>query len=145
MVKLNAPVDEQGFTRCCEQIETLAQQLAIAMDAIAHHQLTTFEKSLEAQQHCLAKLLLVSNWIKEVNRNSVSSQMYIRLLASVQKLVQLNKQYSALLEHTSRSLHMLQALDPRFALTAACSTMKLSLAGSVGKDFAMHPTLSWHG
>lgn len=145
MVKLNVLTDEQGLIRCCEQIEVLTQQLAMAIDAIEHHRLTTLEKSLDAQQHCLAKLLLAPDWMKEVNRNLVTPQTYTRLSASVQKLVQFNKQYSALLEHASRSLHMLQAIDPKFALVASRSTIKFSLARSVSRNFTMQPTLSWHG
>lgn len=144
MVKLNALFDEKNLTRCCEQIEALTQQLAVAIDAIEHRRLSTLEKSLDAQQHCLAKLLLEPDWIKEASRNSLTPQMYVRLHASVQKLVQLNKQYSALLEHASRSLHLLQAMDPRFALTASPGTMRFNLARSVSRDLSMQSTLSWH-
>jgi len=145
MVELNAGADEQCLTRCYEQVEALAEQLAAAIDAIAHNRLTALEQSIEAQQHCLAKLLVAPDWMKEVNRSSRMPQTYAKLRASVRRLVQLNKQYSALLEHTSRSLQMLQAMDPEFVLTALRSNSELNLARSVSRDFARQPALSWHG
>ncbi len=145
MVDFKLDTDEQGLTKYCEQIEALAEQLAVAIDAITQNQLATLEHSIEVQQNCLAKLLPAPYLMRDVNRSSRTQQIYIRLQASIRRLVQLNKRYSALLEHTSRSLQMLQAIDPEFALTASRSSLKSKLSRSVSINCVKQPALSWHG
>ena len=144
MIELSPSADEQVLTGYCEQVEALGKQLAAAIDAIAHHQLRDLEHSIIEQQHSLSKLLLTAELIERTGQSPPKLKTHERLRTSVQALVRLNERYSALLEHTSRSLHMLQAMDPRFALTTSRSGAELSLAENIGREFATQTALSWH-
>ena len=125
---------------CLEQIDSLAAELQHATEAITGNSLSSLEKSLHLQQERSAKLIAAVEKAQEAGefQNSSAPALTSRVRQAARKLCGLNEQYAALLEHSGRSMRMLQALYQHASVPR--SGMDPAHGGS-----GQHQTWSWEG
>jgi hypothetical protein len=99
------------------QLQTLAFEISVAMDAIAANALTSFQESVAKQEMLCGVLANMANTISE--RVRLSGQPLLVLSdSSVERKIrrtsgairELNLQYAALLKHSGRSIALLLSL-----------------------------------
>jgi hypothetical protein len=91
------------------QLQALAFEISVAMDAIAANALTSFQESV-AKQEMLCSVL--ANMAKTI-RSSEQPPLALsdsRIGAASEAIFQLNLQYAALLKHSGRSIALLASL-----------------------------------
>lgn len=100
-----------------QQLQALALEISVAIDAIATNALTSFQESVAKQEMLCAVLASMANTIrKEVNsseqRPLVSSERSVerKIRATSEAIRELNLQYAALLKHSGRSIALLVSL-----------------------------------
>ena len=99
-----------------QQLQALAFEISVAMDAIARNAITSFQESVAKQEMLCAVLANLANTIGEhvtlserpavLNDSSVARK--IRLTTTA--IRDLNLQYAALLKHSGRSIALLVSL-----------------------------------
>jgi hypothetical protein len=100
-----------------QQLQALAFEISLAMDAIAANALTNFQESV-AKQEMLCSVL--ANMAKAIRERIGSpeqpllvlsdSSLEPRIRAASEAIRQLNLQYAALLRHSGRSIALLASL-----------------------------------
>jgi hypothetical protein len=108
---------DQLATAYLLQLQALAFEISMAMDAIAANAITSFQESV-AKQEMLCGVL--ANMVKAINervRLSGQSQLVLgdgsverRIRATSETIRNLNLQYAALLKHSGRSIALLASL-----------------------------------
>jgi hypothetical protein len=100
-----------------QQLQALAFEISVAMDAIATNALTSFQQSIAKQEMLCAVLATMANTIRKEVRSSeqallVSSDGSIerKIQATSGAIRELNLQYAALLKHSGRSIALLVSL-----------------------------------
>jgi hypothetical protein len=99
------------------QLQTLAFEISVAMDAIAANALTSFQESVAKQEMLCGVLANMVNTISKRVRSSdqlllilSDSSVEPRIRATSEAIRELNLQYAALLRHSGRSIAILASL-----------------------------------
>ena len=100
-----------------QQLQALAAEIPIAMDAIAAHALPTLQDSIAKQEMLCASLATMapafgdgSHASEQVPAALADSAVEMKIRAARRALVELNMQYAALLKHSGRSIALLISL-----------------------------------
>ena len=99
------------------QLQTLASEISLAMDAIAANALASFQESVAKQEMLCGVLASVANSISAKVRSSGQTLLVLsdssverRIQATSEAIRQLNLQYAALLKHSGRSIALMASL-----------------------------------
>ncbi len=99
------------------QLQTLAFEISVAMDAIAANALTSFQESVAKQEMLCGVLANMANTISKTVRSSEQPLLLLsdssvepRIRATSEAIRELNLQYAALLRHSGRSIAILASL-----------------------------------
>ncbi len=99
------------------QLQALAFEISMAMDAIADNALTSFRESVAKQEMLCGVLASMSNAIAARVRSSGQAPLVLtdgsverRIQAASESIRELNLQYAALLKHSGRSIALLASL-----------------------------------
>ena len=99
------------------QLQALAFEISVAMDAIAANALTSFQESVAKQEMLCSVLANMAKTIREKVRSSEQPLLVLsdssvepRIRAASEAISQLNLQYAALLKHSGRSIALLASL-----------------------------------
>jgi hypothetical protein len=99
------------------QLQTLAFEISVAMDAIAANALTSFQESVAKQEMLCGVLANMANTIGKRVRSSEQPLLVLsdnsvepRIRATSEAIRELNLQYAALLRHSGRSIAILASL-----------------------------------
>jgi hypothetical protein len=100
-----------------QQMQELAFEISVAMDAIAANTLSRFQESVARQEMLCAGLASMANAVSEEFRSS-ETHLLSSIDPSVERKIQaagsairkLNLQYAALLKHSGRSIALLSLL-----------------------------------
>jgi hypothetical protein len=99
------------------QLQTLAFEISVAMDAIAANALTSFQESVAKQEMLCGVLANMANTISKRVRSSEQPLLLLndssvepRIRAASEAIRELNLQYAALLRHSGRSIAILASL-----------------------------------
>src|ERR1700677_1327200 len=91
------------------QLQTLAFEISVAMDAIAANALTSFQESVAKQEMLCGVLASMAHTISERVRSSERPLLVLsdsaverRIRATSEAIRELNLQYAALLKHSGR-------------------------------------------
>jgi flagellar biosynthesis/type III secretory pathway chaperone len=107
-------VRDQLVATYLEQLQALAHEISVAMDAIASNDLDRFRDSVAQQEMLCALLATMDRTIREKLRSSepafsdASVEQNIRVTTGA--IRQLNLQYGTLLKHSGRSIDLLASL-----------------------------------
>jgi len=100
-----------------QQMQELASEISIAMDAIASNALPKFQESVARQEMLCAGLATMSNTVSEGFRSSetpllsgVEPSVERKIRAAGNAIRELNLQYAALLRHSGKSIALLSLL-----------------------------------
>jgi hypothetical protein len=99
------------------QLQTLAFEISVAIDAIAANALTSFQESVAKQEMLCAVLASMAKTISERVRSSEQPLLVLsdssverKIRATSEAIRELNLQYAALLRHSGRSIALLVSL-----------------------------------
>src|SRR5271154_1328690 len=99
------------------QLQALAFEISMAMDAIATNALTSFQESVAKQEMLCGVLASMANAISARVRSSGQTPLVLsdtsverRIQATSEAIRELNLQYAALLKHSGRSIALLASL-----------------------------------
>ena len=99
------------------QLQTLAFEISVAMDAIAANAHTSFQESVAKQEMLCSVLAHMAKTIHGKVRSSEQPLLVLsdssiepRIRAASEAIHQLNLQYAALLKHSGRSIALLASL-----------------------------------
>jgi hypothetical protein len=99
------------------ELQTLALEISVAMDAIAANALTSFQESVARQEMLCGVLANMANTISERVRSSEQPRLVLsdrsveqKIRATSAAIRELNLQYAALLKHSGRSIAILASL-----------------------------------
>ena len=98
------------------QLQTLAFEISVAMDAIAANALTSFQESVAKQEMLCGVVANMANTIRKRVGSSEQplvlsdSSVELRIRATSEAIRELNLQYAALLRHSGRSIALLASL-----------------------------------
>ena len=99
------------------QLQALAFEICLAMDAIAANALTGFQESVAKQEMLCGVLASMANAINARVRSSGQTPLLLsdsaveqRIQATSEAIRELNLQYAALLKHSGRSIALLASL-----------------------------------
>ena len=99
------------------QLQALAREICVAMDAIARNAITSFQESVAKQEMLCAVLANLANNIGVPTNSSeqlvlgLSDDSVARKIRATTKAIRdLNLQYAALLKHSGRSIALLVSL-----------------------------------
>jgi hypothetical protein len=111
------PPRDQLAATYLQQLQALAFEISVAMDAIAANALTSFQQSVAKQEMLCSVLANMANTISERVRSSeqpllvLSDSSVERKIHSTSGAIrELNLQYAALLKHSGRSIALLLSL-----------------------------------
>ena len=100
-----------------QQLQTLALEISIAMDAIAANALPRFQESVAKQEMLCASLATMANTVSEGFRLSeqpllscIDSAVELKIRSTSGAIRELNLKYAALLKHSGRSIALLISL-----------------------------------
>jgi hypothetical protein len=100
-----------------QQLQTLAFEIVVAMDAIAINALTSFQESVAKQEMLCAVLATMTSTIgAEISASGrplptySDSTLELKIQATVGVICTLNLQYAALLKHSGKSIALLASL-----------------------------------
>jgi hypothetical protein len=99
------------------QLQALAFEISLAMDAIASNTLIDFQESVAKQEMLCGVLASMANTVSEKVRSSKQTPLVLsetsveqRISATSETIRNLNLQYAALLRHSGRSIALLASL-----------------------------------
>jgi hypothetical protein len=99
------------------QLQTLAFEISVAMDAIAANALSSFQESVAKQEMLCGVLANMAKTISEKVRTSEQPLLVLsdnsverRIRATSEAIRALNMRYAALLKHSGRSIALLASL-----------------------------------
>jgi hypothetical protein len=111
-----AQTHDQLAANYLQQLQALAFEISVAMDAIARNAITSFQESVAKQEMLCAVLANLANTIGErvssaerpplLSDSSVARKIRVTTTA----IRDLNLQYAALLKHSGRSIALLVSL-----------------------------------
>ncbi len=112
-----AQIHDQLAASYLQQLQALAFEISVAMDAIARNAITNFQESVAKQEMLCAVLANLANTIGApagssgrltpvLGDNSVAQ----KIRATTMAIGDLNLQYAALLKHSGRSIALLVSL-----------------------------------
>jgi hypothetical protein len=108
---------DQLATSYLQQLQALAFEISVAMDAIARNAITNFQESVAKQEMLCAVLASLVNSIGASTTSSermplgLSDNSVARKIQATTTVIQdLNLQYAALLKHSGRSIALLVSL-----------------------------------
>jgi hypothetical protein len=105
---------DQRTAAYLSQLQALASELSVAMDAIAAYALTSFQESVDRQEMLCAELQTMAPAISEIIRSSRpmagDTPVEQEIQATTGTIRELNLQYAALLKHSGRSIAILASL-----------------------------------
>lgn len=100
-----------------QQMQELAFEISVAMDAIAANTLSRFQESVARQEMLCAGLASMANAVSEGFRSSetpllscIDPSVERKIQAAGSAIRKLNLQYAALLKHSGRSIALLSLL-----------------------------------
>jgi L-lactate utilization protein LutC len=100
-----------------QQLQALASEICVAMDAIAANALTSFQESVAKQEMLCSVLASMAKTSREKARLPEQPLLVLsdssiepRIQAASEAIRQLNLQYAALLRHSGRSIALLASL-----------------------------------
>ena len=104
--------------QCLEQMDALARELEMAMGAIAANAPAALEQSVRLQQGRVGELSAVLDAARKNGsmpgarfvEDASAANLDLRIRKAARKLWSLNEEYSALIEHSGRSVQMLKKL-----------------------------------
>ncbi len=109
----------QEAQHCLAQMEALAHEIRTAIDAVAGNALPVLEDSVERQRELANGLGVAVSRVRAagLGRQGTSLQQDFesRFRKGLQALSTLNEEYAVLLEHSGRSVRLLQALHGKEA------------------------------
>jgi hypothetical protein len=110
------PHDQLAVTYL-QQLQALAFEISVAMDAIARNAVASFKESVAKQEMLCAVLATMANSMREKNGSSKEVPLILsdgsvdrKIRAASEAIRDLNLQYAALLKHSGRSLELLVSL-----------------------------------
>jgi len=99
------------------QLDALALELSVAMDAVASNALPRFQESVANQEMLCASLMIIANTVTEGLRFSqrptpsgIEDAVERKIRATSGAIRELNLQYASLLKHSGRSIALLASL-----------------------------------
>jgi hypothetical protein len=108
---------DQLVTAYLQQLQALAFEISVAMDAIAANALPRFQESVAAQEMLCGSLVSMANTVSEGYRSSdqslplcIDPTVELKIRAAGRAIQELNLQYAALLKHSGRSIALLISL-----------------------------------
>jgi len=100
-----------------QQLQALAFELSVAMDAIASNALSRFQESVAKQEMLCAGLVTMANSVSEGLQTSepallphIDTAVELKIRATSEAIRELNLQYAALLKHSGKSIALLLSL-----------------------------------
>ena len=100
-----------------QQMQELASEISVAMDAIAANTLSRFQESVARQEMLCAGLASMANAVSEGFRSSetpllssIDPSVERKIRAAGSAIRELNLQYAALLKHSGKSIALLSLL-----------------------------------
>lgn len=100
-----------------QEMQELAFEITVAMDAIANNTLSRFQESVARQEMLCASLASMANAVgeglrssEEQLRSSVDAGVESRIRAAGGAIRELNLQYAALLKHSGKTIALLSSL-----------------------------------
>ena len=99
-----------------QQLQALAYEMRVAMQAIASNSLQTLEASVAKQEMLCAALLKLAGRLEEELRSPESKRPFPdapveqRVINTSRAVQDLNSQYASLLKHSGRSIALLSSL-----------------------------------
>jgi hypothetical protein len=110
-------IHDQLAAAYLQQLQALAFEISVAMDAIATNALMSFQESVAKQEMLCGVLANIANTISERVRSS-EQPLLVLSDSSVERKIrgtsgairELNLQYAALLKHSGRSIALLLSL-----------------------------------
>jgi hypothetical protein len=110
------PHDQLAVTYL-QQLQALAFEISVAMDAIARNAVASFQESVAKQEMLCAVLATMVNSMRKKNGSSAEAPLILsdksverKIRAANGAIRDLNLQYAALLKHSGRSLALLVSL-----------------------------------
>jgi hypothetical protein len=110
-------IRDQFAATYLQQLQALAFEISIAMDAIAANAITNFQESVAKQEILCDVLATMANTIGKNPRTSEQSLLALsdmsverRIQATIGAIRELNLRYAALLQHSGRSIALLASL-----------------------------------
>jgi hypothetical protein len=104
-----------------DSLRAMTQELNRAMNAIARNNLAGLEESIDNQQVLSARLARLANLLSlpleslsGVARPSMDAELLQQIHSADNTLQTLNRQYAALLQHSSRSIALMASLFSSF-------------------------------
>jgi hypothetical protein len=111
------PTRDQLSSTYLQQLQALAVEITLAMDAIAANELSGFQESVAKQEMLCANLVQMANAVSNGSRSSGQqllasddSAVDLKIQAASEAVRELNLQYAALLKHSGRSVALLASL-----------------------------------
>jgi hypothetical protein len=108
---------DQTAASYLQQMQELAFEISVAMDAIAANTLSKFQESVARQEMLCAGLASMANAVSEGFRSSetpllssIDPSVERKIKAAGSAIQKLNLQYAALLKHSGRSIALLSLL-----------------------------------
>jgi hypothetical protein len=99
------------------QLQELACEISVAMDAIAGNALPRFQESVAKQEMLCACLVKAANTVSEGSRSPeqplpacIDNAVEQEIQTASRAIRELNQQYAALLKHSGRSIALLASL-----------------------------------
>jgi hypothetical protein len=100
-----------------QQLQALAFEISVAMDAIASNAVASFQESVAKQEMLCAVLATMAKSMRGKNGSSAQAPMILsdrsverKIRATSGAIHELNLQYAALLKHSSRTVALLVSL-----------------------------------
>ncbi len=100
-----------------QQMQELAFEISVAMDAIATNQLSKLQESVARQEMFCAGLASMANTVSEgvrssetPSRSGIDPSIERKIHAAGKAIRELNLQYAALLKHSGKSIALLSLL-----------------------------------
>jgi hypothetical protein len=110
------PHDQVAVTYL-QQLQALAFEISVAMDAIAGNAVASFQESVAKQEMLCAVLANMAKSMSQKNGSSTGTPLILgdrsvdrKIRAASEAIRDLNLQYAALLKHSGRSLALLVSL-----------------------------------
>jgi hypothetical protein len=100
-----------------QQLQALAAEISVAMDAIAANALSRLQESVSKQEMLCFNLATMANTVSEGTRSSdrplaehIDGAVELKIRAATKAIRELNLQYAALLKHSGKSIALLSLL-----------------------------------
>jgi hypothetical protein len=117
MIDESVQLHDQLAVTYLQQLQALAFEISVAMDAIARNAVASFQESVAKQEMLCAVLASMANSMREKKGSSTEAPLILsdgstdrKIRAASEAIRDLNLRYAALLKHSGRSLALLVSL-----------------------------------